>query len=166
LAAGVASVDAVWHVMGPDRLINRFFLDDKIRDRYETLLQEQTVFLILSILGILVACIGLFGLAGYVAQTRTKEIGIRKALGATTRQLVRLLVWQFVKPVVIANLIAWPVAGWLLERWLDGFALRIDLNPLIFLGAGGLAVAVAVLVTAGHAIKVARARPVAALRYE
>ncbi|MEA2754173.1 MAG: putative transport system permease protein [Aliidongia sp.] len=166
LAAGVASVDAVWHVMGPDRLINRFFLDDKIRDRYETLLQEQTVFLILSILGILVACIGLFGLAGYVAQTRTKEIGIRKALGATTRQLVRLLVWQFVKPVVIANLIAWPVAGWLLERWLDGFALRIDLNPLIFLGAGGLAVGVAVLVTAGHAIKVARARPVAALRYE
>src|SRR6202035_5876450 len=107
VAAGVASVDAVWHAMGPDRLIERFFLDDKIRDRYETLLQEQTVFLILSILGILVACIGLFGLSGYVAQTRTKEIGIRKALGATTRQLVRLLVWQFVKPVVIANLIAW-----------------------------------------------------------
>jgi putative ABC transport system permease protein len=166
IAAGVASVDTVWHTLYPDRLIQHSFLDARIRDRYETLRQEQTVFLTLSILGILVACIGLFGLAGYVAQTRTKEIGVRKALGATTQQLVRLLVWQFVRPVVIANLIAWPITGWLLERWLDGFALRIDLDPLIFLAAGGFAVAIAVLVTAGHAINVARARPVAALRYE
>jgi putative ABC transport system permease protein len=166
IMAGVASVDAVWHQMGPDALITRFFLDAKIRDQYETLMQEQSVFLVLSGLGIVVACIGLFGLAGYAANARTKEIGIRKALGATTEQLVRLLVWQFIKPVVIANLIAWPVAGWLLKRWLDGFAQRVDLDPLIFVGAGGLAVAVAILVTAGHAINVARSRPVTALRYE
>jgi putative ABC transport system permease protein len=166
IMAGVASVDAVWHEMGPDRLIERFFLETKIQERYSTLIAEQDIFLILSGLGIVVACIGLFGLAGYAAQTRTKEIGIRKALGATTPQLVRLLVWQFIRPVIVANLIAWPIAGWLLQRWLEGFALRIDLNPLIFLGAGSIAIVVAFIVTAGHAIKIASAQPITALHYE
>jgi putative ABC transport system permease protein len=79
---------------------------------------------------------------------------------------VKLLVWSFVKPVILANLIAWPVVAILLQRWLDGFALRIDLDLRIFPAAALLAAAVAILVTVGHAVKVARARPVAALRYE
>jgi putative ABC transport system permease protein len=166
VAAGVAAIDATWRRLGSDAPINRFFLDDRIQARYQALIDDQNAFLALSVLGLVVASIGLFGLAGFVAEARTKEMGIRKALGAGTLQLARLVVWQFVRPVLIANIIAWPIAAWLLQRWLDGFALRIDLDPLDFAASGGLALVLVVLLTSGHAAKVARARPVDALRYE
>ena len=87
-------------------------------------------------------------------------------LGARTPNIVRLLAWQFSKPVVIANLIAWPIAWWLMRGWLNTFDTRIDLGPLPFLFAGLLALAIAMGTIAGHAFKVARANPIHALRYE
>ena len=113
-----------------------------------------------------VGCLGLFGLAAFTAERRTKEIGIRKVLGARTRDIVRLLVWQFSKPVLVANLIAWPVAWWVMRDWLNRFDARIDLGPVPFLLAGVLALAIAIGTIAGHAFKVARANPIKALRYE
>ena len=86
--------------------------------------------------------------------------------GARTRDIVRLLAWQFSKPVIVANLIAWPVAWWLMRDWLNGFDARIDLGPTPFVLAGLLALGIAVATIAGHAIKVARANPINALRYE
>jgi putative ABC transport system permease protein len=113
-----------------------------------------------------IGCLGLYALAAFAAERRTKEIGIRKVLGARTRDIVRLLLWQFSKPVVIANLIAWPVAWWVMRDWLNGFQDRISLNPALFIGAGLAALAIAAATTAGHAVRVARSNPINALRYE
>jgi putative ABC transport system permease protein len=118
-----------------------------------------------ALLSVIVGCLGLFGLAAFTAERRTKEIGIRKVLGARVRDIVRLLVWQFSKPVIVANLIAWPIAWWVMRGWLNGFDTG-SLGPTPFLLAGGLALAIAVATVAGHAIRVARSNPIHALRYE
>jgi len=115
---------------------------------------------------VVVGCLGLFGLAAFTAERRTKDIGIRKVLGARTRDIVRLLVWQFSRPVLIANAIAWPVAWWLMRDWLNRFDVRIGLGPTPFLLAGGLALGIAIATIASHAFRVARANPILALRYE
>jgi putative ABC transport system permease protein len=102
----------------------------------------------------------------FTAGQRTKEIGIRKSLGATTGDILRLLTVEFARPVVWANLIAWPVAWWAMQRWLDGFAYHVDLALWMFLAAGGAALAIALLTVSVHAWRVARAVPATALRYE
>lgn len=117
-------------------------------------------------LAILIANLGLFGLAAFTAERRTKEIGLRKALGAESSQIVRLLIWQFSHPVIIAWLIATPVAWFGLDAWLSVYANRIVLTPVPFLVAGGVAIAFAWLTVAGHAARVAARRPIHALRYE
>jgi putative ABC transport system permease protein len=117
-------------------------------------------------LAIVIACLGLFALAAFTAERRTKEIGIRKVLGARTRDIVRLLVWQFSRPVIIANVIAWPVAWWVMRDWLNGFDQRIALTPVPFVIAAAIALGIAIATVAGHAIKIARANPIHALRYE
>ena len=114
----------------------------------------------------LIACLGLFGLAAFTAQRRTKEIGIRKVLGARVHHIVRLLAWQFSKPVIVANLVAWPVAWWAMRDWLNSFDARIGLGPGPFVLAGALALGIAVGTVALHAFRVARANPIHALRYE
>ena len=111
-------------------------------------------------------CLGLFGLAAFTAERRTKEIGIRKVLGASTRDIVKLLVWQFSRPVIVANVIAWPVAWWLMRDWLNGFDERIALGPTPFILAAAIALGIAIATVVGHALKVARANPIHALRYE
>ena len=117
-------------------------------------------------LAVAIAALGLFGLSAYSAEQRTKEIGIRKAMGASRVDILRMLLWQFAKPILWANLIAWPVAGLLMHHWLQGFANHVGLNPLIFIGASTVALVIALASVAGHALLVARAHPAAALRYE
>ena len=124
------------------------------------------MFAIFAAFAVLISCLGLFGLAAFTAERRTKEIGIRKVLGARTRDIVQLLVWQFSRPVIVANLIAWPVAWWAMRNWLDEFETRIDIGPAPFLVAGLLALLIAVATVVGHAVRVARANPIHALRYE
>jgi putative ABC transport system permease protein len=137
-----------------------------IRELYQAEAARAKVFAGFAILAVIVACLGLFGLAAFTADRRTKEIGIRKVMGARTRDIVRLLAWQFSKPVLIANLIAWPFAWWVMRDWLNNFDARIDLGPLPFVIAGALALAIAIGTIAGHAFRVARANPIHALRYE
>jgi putative ABC transport system permease protein len=117
-------------------------------------------------IAIFIACLGLFGLASFTAERRTREIGIRKVFGARARDIVLLLLWQFSVPVLAANLIAWPVAWYYLRHWLESYADRIALNPLYFLAAGIVALAIAWITVIAHTLLVARASPIRALRYE
>jgi putative ABC transport system permease protein len=142
------------------------YSDDIIGKLYEAEDARAQTFAAFALLSVIVGCLGLFGLAAFTAERRTKEIGIRKVMGARTRDIVRLLVWQFTRPVIIANIIAWPVAWWLMRDWLNKFDTRIDLSPTPFVAAGVLALLIAIGTIAAHAIKVASANPIRALRYE
>ena len=142
------------------------FADQRLAELYETDRARGQTFAGFALLAIVVACLGLFGLAAFTAERRTKEIGIRKVFGATVADIVKLLAWQFSKPVVIANLVAWPAAWWVMRDWLNNFDARIALTPTPFVVAGLLALAIAIGTIAGHALKVARSNPIHALRYE
>jgi putative ABC transport system permease protein len=117
-------------------------------------------------LAIIISCLGLFGLASYSAERRIKEIGIRKVLGATVQNVVSMLSRDFVKLVLIANLIAWPIAWYVLDNWLSDFAYRIDITWWVFLLAGIAALLIALLTVSFQAIRAALANPVKSLRAE
>ncbi|QXQ05087.1 ABC transporter permease [Sphingosinicellaceae bacterium] len=161
-----AQVEQVWKRLAPEVPFEAQFSEDLVEKLYRAEDARAKTFAGFAVLSVIVGCLGLFGLAAFTAERRTKEIGIRKVLGARTRDIVRLLVWQFSRPVVIANIIAWPVAWWLMRDWLNGFDDRITLSPLPFLAAGLMALAIAVITVGGHAIRIARANPIHALRYE
>lgn len=162
----LAFIDRTWRNFSPEVSIQRSFIDQTYAKFYAADERQGTMFATFVGIAIAIACLGLFGLAAFTAGRRTKEIGIRKVFGARTRNIVFLLLWQFSIPVIIANLIAWPIAWYYLQGWLEGFAYRIALNPLYFLGAGLVALVIAWATIAGHAISVARANPIKALRYE
>jgi putative ABC transport system permease protein len=164
--AVLTGVEAVWKRLVRDAPFSARFSEDIVAELYTAETARAKVFAGFAMLAVIIACLGLFGLAAFTAERRTKEIGIRKVLGARIRDIVGLLAWQFSKPVIIANLIAWPVAWWAMRKWLDGFDARIDLGPTPFVLAGLLALVIAIGTIAGHAIKVARANPILALRYE
>ncbi|MBB6250694.1 FtsX-like permease family protein [Nitrospirillum iridis] len=172
LAAGdprpaVAAVNALVDKLYPEaRRVPRGFADDRLEAQYRTEERQAKVFAIFSALAIILANLGLFGLTALAAARRTKEIGIRRVVGARARDIAWLLAWQFARPVLIANLIAWPVAWWGLHRWLMQFTVRVDQAPLTFVAAGGAALAVALATVAVHVIRVTQAPPVGALRYE
>jgi putative ABC transport system permease protein len=139
---------------------------DYIALLYQDMLRQAQFFTAFAIIAILLACLGLFGVAIATAERRTKEIGIRKAMGATDARIVVLLLWQFAQPVLWANVIAWPAAWWLMRRWLSGFAYHIDLHWWVFAGASLGALAIALATVAAQAWITARQKPVLALRYE
>ena len=164
--ATLAHIDSVWHELVPERSISRVFLDDRIAGLYLDDTTQGRMFAAFACFAVVIGCLGLVGLSAYTAERRTKEIGVRKALGASAADVLRLLIWQFTKPVLLANALAWPIAWWFMRRWLDGFAYRTDLGLEPFLVAGFGAIAIAIATTAFHAIRVARSQPVVALRYE
>jgi putative ABC transport system permease protein len=159
-------VERVWRRIVPDVPFEATFAEERVRELYDADEARAQIFAMFAALSIVIGCLGLFGLADFTAERRTKEIGIRKVLGARTRDIIRLLTWQFSKPVIIANLIAWPAAWWVMREWLNHFDVRIDLGPTPFLLAGLLALAIAIGTISGHALRVARANPIHALRYE
>ena len=164
--AARATVERVWKRSVPNMPLSARYVEDIVHDLYNIDEKSAQLFGMFAILAVVIGCLGLFGLAAFTAERRTKEIGIRKVLGARIRDIVGLLAWQFSKPVIIANLIAWPVAYLAMKKWLDTFDARIDLGPTPFVLAGLLALVIAIGTIAGHAIKVARANPILALRYE
>src|SRR6185503_6667917 len=142
------------------------FLNESFDKLYLADQRQGAMFGVFVGIAIFISCLGLFGLAAFTASRRTREIGIRKVFGARTRDLVFLLLWQFSIPVLIANAIAWPIAWYYLHDWLQGFAYRITLSPLYFVAAGLAALVIAWLTILSHALRVARANPIRALRYE
>jgi putative ABC transport system permease protein len=159
-------IEAVWKTIAPEVPFEAEFSEEIVDELYATEETRGIIFAVFALLAILVACLGLFGLAAFTAERRTKEIGIRKVFGAQVSDIVRLLAWQVSKPVIVANIIAWPVAWWVMRDWLNGFDSRIALGPGPFVLAGLIALAIAIGTIAGHALKVARANPIHALRYE
>ena len=129
-------------------------------------IRQGIIFAAFSGLALLLACLGLFGLAAFATERRIKEIGIRKAMGASSADIMRLFVWEFSQPVMWANLIAWPVAYYCASRWLNGFAYHVNLKLWMFLAAGTIALTIALFTVSGQAFLAARAKPVRALRYE
>jgi putative ABC transport system permease protein len=165
-AAVRAGVERAWRRLFPETPFEAGFADQQLADLYGADEARGETFAGFALLAIVIACLGLFGLAAFTAERRTKEIGIRKVFGATVADIVKLLAWQFSKPVVLANLIAWPVAWWVMRDWLNTFDARIALTPGPFLLAGALALVIAIGTIAGHAVRVARTNPIHALRYE
>ena len=162
------NIERIWKNNVPMQPINLRFLSAMMDAQYESEATQAQLFSAFSLLAIMVACLGLYGLAAFTAERRTKEIGIRKIMGARVRDIVTLLIWQFSKPVLLANLIAWPVSIWAMTYWLQNFPYRIDLIYLlpICLFTGVLTLLLAWLTVGGNAAKVARANPVKALRTE
>jgi putative ABC transport system permease protein len=142
------------------------FLDEHFERLYRSDKQMSSVVTIMAVLAILISCMGLFGLAAITTVRKTKEIGIRKALGATETQITVLLSKGFAVLIIISFLISSPVTYWLLLKWLDSFAYRVNINPLLFLFGGVVALSIALLTIGYHTVRSARANPVKALRYE
>ena len=164
--AYLASVEGTWGKFAPGVPLDYQVLEDRIGQFYEAENRQTRIFVTFAALAVIIAMVGLLGLAAFAAERRTLEIGIRKTLGAGTVDIMGLMVRQFSKPVVLANLVALPAAWWLTGNWLEGFVYRVDMAPGWFLAAGGLALAIAWVTVAGHAFRTARANPINALRHE
>ena len=155
-----------WNKHIPHRPFLYFFLNDEFDKQYRADQKVGQIFGTFTIMAIVIACLGLFGLAAYAAEQRTKEIGIRKVLGASISGIVRLLSADFLKLVLIANIVAWPVAYLAMDHWLADFAYRISIGWATFLVAGLTALLIAFVTVVYQAVRAAIGNPVAALRYE
>ena len=164
--AGLEALKATWNQFLPERPFAFEFLDDRIEAQYQAEQRLARIFGLFSVLAVFVACLGLFGLVAFTAEQRTKEIGIRKVLGAGVASIVALLSKDFLKLVGIAFIMAAPIAYFAMQRWLEDFAYRIDLGLGLFILAGALALLVALGTVSYQAIKAATADPVKSLRYE
>ncbi|MCP4728162.1 MAG: hypothetical protein GY863_24195, partial [bacterium] len=159
-------IENSWDEFASNMPFDFFFFDDYYDQIYKNEEKTGKVFMLFSFLSIFIASLGLFGLAAFVAEQATKEIGIRKTLGASISSVVILLSKDFVKWVIVANLIAWPLGYFFMDKWLQGFAYRIDIGLVEFILAGFTALVIAVMTVSFQSIKAAVIDPVKSLRYE
>ncbi len=162
----LASIQEIFKRFIPDYPFAYTFLDDRIDHLYLAEHRVQQIFGICTALAIFIACLGLFGLASFTTEQRTKEIGIRKALGASVMDIVLLLSKEFSKWVALANVIAWPAAYWIMNQWLQSFAYRTEIQLWVFVVTAFSTFVLALLTVSWQAIKAALTNPVEALRYE
>ncbi|HEY5462155.1 MAG TPA: ABC transporter permease [Hanamia sp.] len=162
----IAGIQNKWKTMAPGLPFNYRFLNESFDEMYRAEQRAGTIALIFSVLAIFIACLGLFGLATFIAKQRTKEIGIRKVLGASVTSVTKMLSKDFIKLVIIACIIAIPLSYLAMNKWLQGFAYRIHISWWIFLIAGIMAILIALITVSFQAIKAAIANPVESLRSE
>ena len=155
-----------WKKLAPNLIFEYYFLDEDFDKLYKSETTASQVIGYFTVLSIFIACLGLFGLASFIADQRTKEIGIRKVNGASISSIIMLLSKDFTKWIVVAFIIACPIAWYTMNKWLQDFAYRININWWIFIASGALALAIALFTVGYQAIKVAKANPVESLRYE
>ena len=165
-AQTLSFLEMQWKRFVPEAPFEYHFLDEMIEWIYFNEQLTGKMLGVFSLLAIFVACLGLFGLAAFMVQSRTKEIGVRKVLGASTPHLVMLLSREFVLLILLANLIAWPIAYYLMRDWLSGFSYQTDLNILPFIASAIMALIIAFGTVSMQAIRAARSNPIDALRYE
>jgi len=159
-------IAAVYHHLDPSALFKYDFLDENFSRQYAAERKQGTLLLIFTTLAIIIACLGLFGLVTFSIGQRTREIGIRKVLGASVTGIVLLVSKDLIKPVALSVLISIPLTWYAMHQWLQSFAYRIGINVWIFLAAGGVAVLIAILTVSGRASLAARANPVKSLRID
>ena len=162
----LAGIEAVWKKFVKEKPFNYYFLDKSLAAQYKAEQTTQKIFTIFSGLAIFIACIGLLGLAAYATQQRTKEISIRKVLGASEGSIITMLSKDFIKLVLVSSAIAFPVAWWAMNRWLQDFAYRVDVGWWIFIVAGIAALLITLLTVSAQALKAAFTNPVKNLRSE
>jgi putative ABC transport system permease protein len=162
----VASVEDKWKALAPGQPFVYNFMDEFFDDMYRVEQRAGQLGLTFAVIAILIACLGLFGLATYMAEQRIKEIGVRKVLGASVANITTMLSKDFIKLVLIASVIALPVGWWAMRQWLQDFAYRIDISWWVFGLAIFIAVMIAILTVSSQAIKAALANPVKSLRTE
>ena len=166
LSRTLAFVDRAWRSWAPGAALDRYFLSSAFDGLFAPDERQGRVLALFVALGIFIACLGLFGLTVFTAERHTKEIGIRKASGARTCDILGLMLWRISVPVLAANVVAWPIAYLYLRHWLDGYAYRITLNPVYFVVAGTVALLIAWATVYANTLRLARTSPVHALRYE
>jgi putative ABC transport system permease protein len=166
ISNAITLAERKWRELAPDQPFKYVFLDQNLNAQYETEQRAGQVFAIFSGIAIIIACVGLFGLAAYTASLRTKEIGIRKVLGATVPGVVFLLSKDFTKLILIAFMLAAPLAWYVMDTWLEGFAYRVELGVGVFLLAGFTALIISWLTVSYQSIKAAIVNPIKSLRSE
>jgi len=162
----IENVRAVWKETLPDVPFDYTFLDENFAGLYKSEKRLSDIFSVFSSMGMFLACLGLFGLSSFASEQRTREIGIRKVLGASVKSILVLLIRDFSKWIVVAAFISAPIAYYISQKWLEGFAYRIDLSVLLFFGAGFVTLAIAVITITAQSIKAAISNPVDTLKYE
>jgi putative ABC transport system permease protein len=166
LPATLAHIERTFRTLAPDFAFEFSFLDEDIDGLYKTEMRLGSLIKYGAVIAIFIACLGLFGLAAFTAEQKTKEIGIRKVLGASVSNIAVLLTKEFTVWVLVANGIAWPVGYFIMRKWLENFAYRIDIPVRAFVLSGLLVFGLSLLTVCHKAIKAALANPISSLRYE
>jgi putative ABC transport system permease protein len=166
IAATIATIEKNWGKFANGLSLDYTFLNDEYDILYKNEKQTQQLFIVFSVLAIFIACLGLLGLTSYLAELRTKEIGIRKVMGATVSTITLILSTNFLKWVVISNVIAWPLAYYLMTEWLENFAYKVSLSWWMFALAALLSIFIAIITINYQSIKAATRNPIDSLRYE
>jgi putative ABC transport system permease protein len=162
----IAAAEAEWKQYNPGFPFNYVFLDETFNNLYSSDQRTGTLFNAFAAIAIFISCLGLLGLAAYTAQVRTREIGVRKVLGASVSEIIRLLATDFVKLVLVAIVIATPVAWYAMNKWLEGFAYKINISWAVFLLSGTIAIFIAFITISFQSVRAALANPVQSLRTE
>ncbi|HPR17349.1 MAG TPA: ABC transporter permease [Candidatus Cloacimonadota bacterium] len=165
-AGTIQMLEENWHKLAGEQPFEYFFMDNYFDNLHRSEQMSGKFFTIFAILAIFIACLGLFGLAAFTAEQKTKEIGVRKVMGATVSNIASILVMQFIKWIILANLIAWPVGYFVMKTWLQNFAYHINLNIGYFLLSGIMTLLIAVVTVSYLVVNAANRNPVEALKYE
>jgi putative ABC transport system permease protein len=159
-------IQKTWETSFPGEQFEYSFLDNRINQLYDSEKKMQDLFVIFSALSILVGCLGLLGLVSFTAELKTKEIGIRKVLGASTSSVIVLLSKEFIKWILLANVVAWPLAWFIMNKWLQNFAYKTNMGWIVFLLAGLVTISIAIFTFIFQTVRTASAKPVNSIRYE
>jgi len=162
----IADVSAVWRKFVSDQPIRYSFLDDEFARSYADVIRTGKIFTCFAVLAIIIACLGLFALSAFMAEQRSKEIGVRKVLGASVQRITTLLSMDFIRLVLLAILIASPLAWWAMNKWLENFAYKVPISWWMFAAAGGCAILIALITVSFQSVKAALANPIKSLRSE
>jgi putative ABC transport system permease protein len=164
ISAFLAEIDRTWNALAPDKPIDREFLDEAIDQLYEREQSQLSLLSLFAAIAILLSCLGLFAMVAFAVQRRRREMALRRVLGARPLDIAGLLLWQFSRPVIVANLVAWPVAWLIVSNWLNRFAFRIDMPIMAFVAASAAALLIALAAIAVHSFRAAWENPAGALR--
>jgi ABC-type antimicrobial peptide transport system permease subunit len=162
----IAGIQKIWETAYPTEIFDYSFLDEFLFQYYQNEERTSNIILSFTLIAVLIGCIGLYGLISFIAAQKTKEIGVRKVLGASTAGIVGLLSKEFLALIGISFVITWPLSYYLMNKWLEDYPNRISLGPWIFASAALITLAVAAFTISYQAIKAASANPVKSLKYE